>query len=73
MGEAMSRRLEPWNWIQPRVLLSLLIGCGLRRVEPMTLRVEDFQFQEAAALEKSKGSHPRMTPFDVLCSRGPLT
>jgi integrase len=48
-----------------RALLSLLIGCGLRRGEVTTLRFEDFQLREGRwviADLRGKGGHIRTTP-----------
>jgi integrase len=48
-----------------RALLSLLIGCGLRRAEVTTLRFEDFQLREGhwvIADLRGKGSHIRTIP-----------
>ena len=38
-----------------RALLSLLIGCGLRRAEVTTLRLEDLQLREPLSLAKTLG------------------
>ena len=48
-----------------RALLSLLIGCGLRRGEVTTLRFEDFQLREGRwviADLRGKGGHIRTIP-----------
>lgn len=48
-----------------RALLSLLIGCGLRRAELTTLRFEDFQLREGRwviADLRGKGGHIRTIP-----------
>ncbi len=48
-----------------RALLSLLIGCGLRRSEVITLDVEDFQVREGhwvIADLRGKGGHIRTVP-----------
>ena len=48
-----------------RALLSLLIGCGLRRAEVTTLRFEDFQLREGRwviADLRGKGGHIRTIP-----------
>ena len=48
-----------------RALLSLLIGCGLRRAEVTTLRFEDFQLREGhwvIADLRGKGGHIRTIP-----------
>ena len=48
-----------------RALLSLLIGCGLRRAEVTTLRFEDFQLREGPwviADLRGKGGHIRTIP-----------
>ncbi len=48
-----------------RALLSLLIGCGLRRAEVTTLRLEDLQLREGhwvIADLRGKGGHIRTIP-----------
>jgi len=48
-----------------RALLSLLIGCGLRRAEVTTLRFEDLQLREGhwvIADLRGKGGHIRTIP-----------
>ena len=48
-----------------RALLALLIGCGLRRAEVATLRLEDFQLREGhwvIADLRGKGGHIRTIP-----------
>ena len=48
-----------------RALLALLIGCGLRRAEVTTLRLEDFQLREGhwvIADLRGKGGHIRTIP-----------
>jgi integrase len=52
-----------------RALLSLLIGCGLRRAGITTLRFEDFQLREghwAIADLRGKGGHIRTIPVPEL-------
>ena len=49
-----------------RALLSLLIGCGLRRAEVTTLRLEDLQLREGHTVVadlRGKGGHIRTIPF----------
>ena len=48
-----------------RALLSLLIGCGIRRAEVTTLRLEDLQLREGhwvIADLRAKGGHIRTIP-----------
>jgi integrase len=48
-----------------RALLSLLIGCGLRRADVTTLRLEDLQLREGhwvIADLRGKGGHIRTIP-----------
>ena len=55
-----------------RALLSLLIGCGLRRAEVTTLQFEDFQLREGhwvIADLRGKGGHIRTIPVPAWVKR----
>jgi site-specific recombinase XerD len=54
--------------IRNRAVLSMLIGCGLRRAEAVTVKVEDFELREdhwVLADLIGKGGHMRTVPFQV--------
>jgi site-specific recombinase XerD len=55
-----------------RAILALLIGCGLRRAEPVGLRTEDFQVREdhcVIADLVGKGKHIRTVPVPLWVKR----
>ena len=59
------RQPTPFAAGRNRALLSLLIGCGLRRAEVTTLRLEDLQLREGhwvIADLRGKGGHIRTIP-----------
>ena len=55
-----------------RAILAVLIGCGLRRAEVVTLKVEDFQFREEHCVIADligKGKHIRTVPVPAWVKR----
>ena len=59
--------------VKPRVSLAILLGCGLRRAEMTTLKVEDRQQREEHRVKADldgKGGHIRTIPIPDLVKTG---
>jgi site-specific recombinase XerC len=51
--------------VRNRAVLAMLVGCGLRRAEIVTVKIEDFQLQEEHWILADligKGGHMRTAP-----------